>query len=298
MSEKSGGRNGNHGGERASAGKRAPGQRKPMRTTVSATLPPARKKLGQHFLHDEVALSAIVDALGPLTNRTVLEIGPGRGILTDRLVQLAGRVVAVELDKFLADHLHKKYAHLPHVKIVQADVLQVSLSELAGDDFVLAGNVPYYITTPILFQALDRPRPTVAVYLVQREVAERLCAPPGSKTYGALSVNVQSVAHVELLHHVPPASFHPAPAVDSAVVRVMPRSDPVIEPNDETAFRLFVQHVFSFRRKQLGRVLRTVLNVGAEEAIAIAERSGIAPDVRPETLSPADFARLLRSVHG
>lgn len=257
-------------------------------------LPRAKKSLGQHFLHDEATLDAIVDALGPIGDRTVLEIGPGRGVLTDRLVSRAKRVVAVELDTFLAKHLSERYASSKHVQIVQADVLDVNLSDLAGEDFVLAGNVPYYITTPILFHALERPRASTAVYLVQREVAERMAAPPGSRTYGALSVNVQAVATVELIKHVPPGAFHPPPAVDSAVVRVVPRPDPVIGEEMEEPFRQFVQSVFSFRRKQLGRVLRNVWRVSAEEAVAIAERCGIAPDVRPEVLSPADFARLVQ----
>jgi len=259
----------------------------------NSSLPRARKSLGQHFLHDEATLDAIVEALGPIADRTVLEIGPGRGVLTDRLAARAGKLVAVELDKLLAQHLQQRYAEMRHVSIVQADVLQVSLSELAGDHFVLAGNVPYYITTPILFHALERPRPSVAVYLVQREVAERMAAPPGSRTYGALSVNVQSVAHVELVKHVPPAAFHPAPSVDSAVVRVIPRTDPVIGAELETEYRQFVQSAFSFRRKQLGRVLRNVLRVSAEEAIAIVEQSGLTPDLRPEVLSAEDFARVL-----
>lgn len=259
----------------------------------NSSLPRAKKSLGQHFLHDEATLDAIVDALGPIADRTVLEIGPGRGVLTDRLAQRAGKLVAIELDKFLAQHLQQRYADRGHVKIVQADVLQVPLSELVGDDFVLAGNVPYYITTPILFHALERPRPSVAVYLVQREVAERMAAPPGSKTYGALSVNVQSVANVELVRHVPPEAFHPAPAVDSAVVRLVPRVDPVIGAELETEFRQFVQNAFSFRRKQLGRVLRNVLRVSAEQSVAIVESAGLTTDLRPEVLSPEDFARLL-----
>ena len=259
----------------------------------NSSLPRAKKSLGQHFLHDESTLEAIVEALGPIAHRTVLEIGPGRGILTDRLVTQAGKLVAVELDTFLAQHLQQRYADLRHVSIVQADVLKVSLSALAGDDFVLAGNVPYYITTPILFHALERPRPSVAVYLVQREVAERMAAPPGSRTYGALSVNVQSVAHVELVKHVPPEAFHPAPAVDSAVVRVVPRTDPAIGTELEAEYRHFVQSAFSFRRKQLGRVLRNVLRVSAEQSVAIVEQSGLTPDLRPEVLSPEDFARLL-----
>ena len=155
----------------------------------SPKLPAPRKRFGQHFLKDTRVLDAIVKALGPLADRTVLEIGPGRGVLTDRLVERAARVVAVEVDRDLVAHLRSRYADHPHVEIIEADVLTVSLAALAGGPYVLAGNVPYYITTPIVFHALERPRPDVAVYLVQKEVADRLAAPPGDKIYGALSVN-------------------------------------------------------------------------------------------------------------
>jgi 16S rRNA (adenine1518-N6/adenine1519-N6)-dimethyltransferase len=259
-------------------------------------LPAAKKRLGQHFLHDDATLDAIVAGLGPLEGQTVVEIGPGRGVLTDRLVKVAARVIAIELDAVLVQHLRARYANMPHVSIVHADVLEVSLREIAGEHFVLAGNVPYYITTPILFQALEHPRPAIAVYLVQREVAERLVAPPGGKTYGALSVNVQAVAQVELLKHVPPSAFHPPPTVDSAVVRVVPRAHAAIPAELEGAYRLFVQQTFSFRRKQLGRVLRTVLNISAEAAIALATSCGLGADVRPETLSPEDFAKLVLAI--
>jgi 16S rRNA (adenine1518-N6/adenine1519-N6)-dimethyltransferase len=122
-----------------------------------------------------------------------------------------------------------------------------------------------------------------------------MAAPPGSKTYGALSVNVQSVASVELIKHVPPEAFRPAPAVDSAVVRVVPRADPVIGVELEAEFRQFVQAAFSFRRKQLGRVLRNVLRLSAEQSVEIVEQCGLTTDLRPEVLSPADFARLVHA---
>ena len=263
------------------------------RSKKQSVLPPTLKRLGQHFLHDDATLDAIVEALGPISDRTVVEIGPGRGVLTDRLAAVAKRVVAIELDGLLAQHLRVRYATMPHVTIIEADVLKTSLHELGGDDYVLVGNVPYYITTPILFQALERPRPGIAVYLVQREVAERMSAPPGGKTYGALSVNVQSVAKVELVRHVPPSAFHPPPAVDSAVIRITPRRVPAVLEEDEAAYRAFVQRAFSFRRKQLGRVLRNVLAVSAEQSVALLNEADIAADLRPEVLSPEDFARLV-----
>ena len=241
-------------------------------------------------------LAGIVDALALTGTETVVEIGPGRGALTDLLLPRAGRVVAVELDRLLAAKLRERYASDPRLTVVEADVLQVRLAELAGGDFVLAGNVPYYITTPILFQALERPRPARAVYLVQREVAERVVAAPGGKAYGALSVNVQAVARSEILRHVPPGAFVPPPKVDSAVMRVTPLDEPVIAPAEEGGFRAFVQQLFTMRRKQMRRVLRSVAALDAAHAEAALGAAGVDPDARPETLDPATLARVYRAL--
>jgi 16S rRNA (adenine1518-N6/adenine1519-N6)-dimethyltransferase len=265
----------------------------PRHRANPAALPAPRKRFGQHFLRDTGVLDCIADALGPVADRTVVEIGPGRGALTDRLVERAGRLVAIELDRDLVVHLRARYADRANVEIVEGDVLRTPLSQLGGDSFVLAGNVPYYITTPILFHALERPRPDVAVYLVQKEVADRLAAPPGDKIYGALSVNVQAVAHVELVRRVPPGAFNPPPAVDSAVVRLTPRADPVISSERETRFRAFVQAAFGLRRKQLVRVIRTIAAIDPDEASAIIAACGLTNDLRPEVLTPTDFARLV-----
>lgn len=264
------------------------------RAGAGPRLPAPRKRLGQHFLHDARALEAIVEALGPLEGRTVVEIGPGRGALTSRLAARAGRVVAVELDRDLAAGLRVEYALHPHVRIVEADVLEVSLGALADGPYVLAGNVPYYITTPILFHALEHPRPDVAVYLVQKEVADRMAAAPGSKVYGALSVNLQAFVTVRLVRAVGPRSFTPPPAVESAIVQVVPRATPAIDPLHERAFRTFVIGAFGLRRKQMLRVLRTLTGLDASESQALLEACGIDPMARPETLSGDDFARLVR----
>lgn len=259
-------------------------------------LPAPRKRFGQHFLKDDRVLDAIADALGDVRAHTVVEIGPGRGALTDKLVDRAGRLVAIEVDRDLVVHLRARYATRPHVEIVEGDVLQQDLGALAGGPYVLAGNVPYYITTPIIFHALELPRPERAVYLVQKEVAERMAAPPGDKIYGALSVNLQAVVQVEFLRRVPPGSFNPPPAVDSAVVRVTPRPDPVIDAALEARYRKFVLAAFGLRRKQLVRVVRTVANLDADRATAVVEAAGLPTDVRPEVLTPDDFARLVRAL--
>ena len=271
--------------------------RRPARGDRVSDFPPTLKRLGQHFLTDRRVLTRIADALELSGRETVVEIGPGRGALTDLLAERAGRVVAVEIDRALAALLRERYADRPNVTIVEQDVLEADLAALAGTpDFVLAGNVPYYITTPILFHALRPPRPVRALYLVQLEVAERLVAPPGSKTYGALTVNVRAVAQPELLFRVRAGAFSPPPKVESAVVRISPRDDPVVRAEEEDSFRGFVQAAFALRRKQLRRVVRTIATLDAEAAEGALARAGVDPDARPETLAPSDFARLLREV--
>jgi 16S rRNA (adenine1518-N6/adenine1519-N6)-dimethyltransferase len=258
--------------------------------------PPTLKRLGQHFLTDRGVLQAIVDALQLTGTETVVEIGPGRGVLTDLLAERAGRLIAIELDRALAAILRKRYAGRPHVEVLEADVLSVDLAAVAGGPYVLAGNVPYYITTPILFHALRPPPPLRSVFLVQREVAERMAAPPGSDGYGALSVNLQASASAELLLAVPPTAFRPPPKVDSAVVRVVPLAEPLVPAEDADAYRKLVQASFGLRRKQMRRVLRTVRGLDAERAEAFLAAADVDPDARPETLTPEAFGRLLAAL--
>ena len=259
-------------------------------------LPPVRKSLGQHFLEDRRILGRIVDALEPDEHDTVIEIGPGRGSLSDVLAPRVGKLVLVEYDRALAARLRERYATQPSVSIVEGDVLDVAFAPLAGGPFKLIGNVPYYITTPILFHALEAPRASRIVLLVQREVADRIVAPPGSKTYGALSVNLQAVATAHIAFRVAPGSFTPPPKVESAVVVIEPRPDPIVASGEEESFRRFVQDAFSQRRKQMRRVVRSIASVDTERAEAALERAGIDPEVRPETLSPDEFARLRRAL--
>jgi 16S rRNA (adenine1518-N6/adenine1519-N6)-dimethyltransferase len=260
-------------------------------------VPPVRKSLGQHFLSDPRILTRIVDTLDPGRNETVVEIGPGRGAMTELLRARARTVIAIEYDRALAALLRERYAD-SNVRIVEADVLETDLGSAAGGPYALIGNVPYYITTPILFHALRPPRATRAVYLVQREVAERMRARPGSREYGALTVNLQALATVELVFRVPRGAFQPPPKVESAVVRVVPLEHPLVLPNEERGFRELVQAIFGMRRKQMRRVLRGTLGGDAAVAELQLERARIDPDSRPETLEPAQFAALYRVVTG
>lgn len=262
--------------------------------------PPVLKKFGQHFLKDNVVLAAIADALGATATDTVVEVGPGRGELTDLLAARAGRVIAIELDRALAALLRKRYdpaasvSSTARVEIVEDDVLNVALGDLGGAGYLLAGNVPYYITTPIIFHALVPPLPRRAVFLVQAEVAGRMTASPGTKEYGALSVNLQTVAKVEVLMRVPASSFQPPPKVESAVVRITPGTVP--ENVELGKFRSFVQALFSQRRKQLQKSLRSIRESSGEDASELLRSVGIEPSQRPEEISPALFLELFRTM--
>lgn len=258
--------------------------------------PPVLKRFGQHFLHDEQVLQSIASASAPSAGDTIVEIGPGRGALTDILANTGNPVVAIEIDRALSEQLRERYAQKPNVRIVEADVLQTDIASLANGSFVVVGNVPYYITTPIIFHVLRAPFPRHAVFLVQLEVAERIVAHPGSRTYGALSVNVQAIATAEILFEVPRTAFRPPPKVTSAVVRITPRSDAIVNEDEAPRFRGFVQGLFGMRRKQIANVLRSVSQVSAGEAIEILESQGIDPKARPETLSPSEHATLMRAV--
>ena len=275
----------------------------------------AKRSLGQNFLVDPNLQRKIVEAVGAGPDDTVLEIGPGQEALTRHLVGTVGRLVLVELDDDLAEGLQAKYGDRDDVEVVHQDVLQVSLEGLVADPGSLrvVGNIPYNITTPILFHLLTRPRPLELVLMVQDEVADRIVAEPGSSAYGALAVGVQSVAEAEKLFGVGRRAFRPVPGVDSAVVRIRPLDPPPLGPGEEEALKLagtsqlrdvareeeealrdLVRACFQWRRKQMRKILRDHpdLGVEAERIPGLAREVGFAPTDRPETLSPEAFATL------
>jgi 16S rRNA (adenine1518-N6/adenine1519-N6)-dimethyltransferase len=258
--------------------------------------PPVLKRFGQHFLTDQATREAIVAAVDPGPDDTVIEIGPGRGVLTDLLALRPNPLVAIEIDHLLSERLRERYTGNARVRIVEQDVLDVDLASVTTGDFVVVGNVPYYITTPILFHVLRPPLPRHAVFLVQREVAERVTASEGTGAYGALSVNVQATATASIVRHVPPRAFKPPPKVDSAVIKVVPRADPLVSLDEIDPFRRFVQALFGMRRKQIANVLRSVSTVTVHQAAAVLDSLGIDPRARPETLSPATFVSLFREM--
>ena len=257
----------------------------------------AKKRFGQHFLPHTAILERIVDALAPRPGDAVLEIGPGRGALTAVLLARGARVSAIEKDTDLIAGLRERF---PALQLIEGDALDLRWREAAGlgpdDPMLVAGNIPYNVTSPLLDKALEPPRPTRIVYLVQREVADRLGAAPGSSAYGALTVGVRAAAKVERLFTVPAGAFVPRPRVDSAVIRLTPLAEPLIPDVDTQAFRRFVVAIFGARRKQLARGLRTALGLDPAAAALALSSAAIDPDARPETLSPERFVRLFRAV--
>jgi 16S rRNA (adenine1518-N6/adenine1519-N6)-dimethyltransferase len=261
----------------------------------------ARKSLGQNFLVDPNQQRRIVAALEPTAADTVLEIGPGQGALTRHLAGTVGRLILVELDNALAADLAAEYREQPHVTVVHDDFMRLDLQAVTADPHALkvVGNIPYNITTPIIFRLLERAvRPQRIVLMVQREVADRVMAAPGSSEYGALSVGVRTVARVERLFNVGRGSFRPVPRVDSTVLRLTPIVPEPLSPDEETDLRVLTRVVFSWRRKQLQKTLRAAPAYGldAGEITRLQELAGVQLMRRPEELAPDTFVQLSREL--
>jgi 16S rRNA (adenine1518-N6/adenine1519-N6)-dimethyltransferase len=263
--------------------------------------PRAKKSLGQNFLVDPNIQRMIVDSIAPSMDDEVMEIGPGQGALTRHLAGRVGRLVLVELDDTLAARLQADFAETPSVEVIHRDVLNVRLEEVSANPSRLKviGNIPYNITTPILFGLLERrPRPAQIVLMVQKEVAERIVAPHGSKTYGALAVGVRAVADVERVMNVGRTAFRPMPDVESAVIRVVPHDPPRLPPEDEASLRTLTRFAFGQRRKQFQRILRDAYGLTVEQVEAVGREVGMDLQARPESFPPErfiDLARVLRA---
>jgi 16S rRNA (adenine1518-N6/adenine1519-N6)-dimethyltransferase len=254
---------------------------------------------GQVFLVDNDVLRDIADAAGIAAGETVLEIGMGRGELTQHLVRRAREVVAVELEERFVDAAARDFENYDNLTIVHANVLDVDWGELvdAGSSVVVVGNVPYYITGPILaLLSAHRAQITRWALTLQKEVAERICASPGTKTYGALSVKMQLGGKPYLAFTIPASAFEPRPEVDSALV-TYEYSRERFGGEDEVLFGHFVDFLFASRRKKVANRLATLLSgaMAAAEVAAKIREAGSDPDARPERLSPAEFADLYRA---
>jgi len=265
-----------------------------------------KKSLGQNFLIDRNVLAKIVGAAGLTAERGALEIGPGIGALTEQLARAAGKVAAVEIDQRLLPVLAETLADYRNVKVIHGDVLKLPLRELIEREFAgceevsVVANLPYYVTTPIIMKLLEEKLPLAnIVVMIQKEVAERMAAAPGSKDYGSLSVAVQYYCEPELVAVVPHTVFIPQPQVDSAVIRLRLRAEPAVRVRDERLFFEVIHAAFAQRRKTLGNNLlaRFFGKDGREEMNRLLAGLAIDPGRRGETLGLAEFARLADALH-
>lgn len=251
--------------------------------------PFARKRFGQHFLHDATVIQRIIAAIGAKPDQSLLEIGPGRGALTLPLLVVCRQLQAIELDRDLVPLLQKISAEWGDLIIHQGDVLTFDWASLRRDEQRLrvVGNLPYNISTPLIFHLLNSASHIEDMhFMLQKEVAERIAAEPGDSNYGRLSVMVQYYCETRLLFTVAAAAFTPPPKVESAVIRLIPYREFPVPVTDEQRFAELVTQAFSQRRKTLRNSLKSLLSAAEMEA------AGIDPGLRPERLSVADFAAL------
>jgi 16S rRNA (adenine1518-N6/adenine1519-N6)-dimethyltransferase len=264
---------------------------------VSGSRP--QRSLGQNFLVDPNTQRRIIAAADLTGAHRIVEIGPGQGAITEGLLELGLPLVVIEKDTRLAAQWSRRAEGDPRLTAVQGDALKIPLERFGPpQETVVVGNIPYNVTTPLIFHLLQRPRPRELVLMVQKEVADRLAAEAGTAAYGALSVGVQVAAQVERLFSVPRTVFRPRPKVDSAVVRIRPLAPPPLTREVEVRTRDLVRACFGWRRKQLGTTLRKHpdLEVSGDDLPAILERVGCTPTARAETLTPQQFVALAQEL--
>jgi 16S rRNA (adenine1518-N6/adenine1519-N6)-dimethyltransferase len=274
-----------------------------------ARVPRSKPKLGQHFLQDSSVALRVVEALGDISQSTVLEIGPGRGALTTMLVRKARRVIAVETDRVLAAQLRMHFSLMPNIEIIEGDILAIDLDTLFGpkpgstrpgmeqapERVRVVGNLPYFITSDILLRLFEyRKYFESIVLMVQREVADRLAARPGTKEYGLLSATAQLYSRVEKLFTVPPGAFAPPPKVHSAVVRLVLSQRLETLGVDETEFIHFLKLSFGQKRKTLWNNLKS--RYASENLTRAMHRAKVKPTIRAEALSLEQSAGLFRAL--
>ena len=255
---------------------------------MTAFTEPAKKHLGQNFLHERGVIDKIVQAIDPKPGDRIVEIGPGQGALTFPLLRRHGEVTAIEFDRDLHAPLQAAAREHGTLHLIEGDVLGVDFTALAGDGQIrLVGNLPYNLSSPILFHALDHAAAIRDMhFMLQKEVVERMAAGPGSKVFGRLSVMLQAYCAVTPLFTVPPGAFRPAPKVDSAVVRLVPKPAEKVEVVDHRTFANVVRAAFGQRRKTLRNALNGVADGSQIEA------AGLRPDARAEQVEVSGFVRL------
>jgi 16S rRNA (adenine1518-N6/adenine1519-N6)-dimethyltransferase len=281
----------------------------PRRNARALTPPPKRyaasgktRALGQHFLRDDAVAERIVAQVAPTPRDLVLEIGPGQGALTGRLARAAGRLLAIEVDAALAAALMERFADASHVEIRMADARSFDYSGLPAlkpdpwGRVLVVGNLPYSVGKPILMALVETGKAVDEMALMlQKEVAERVAAAPGGRTYGSLSVLTQLACEARLAFTVPPGAFRPPPQVDSAVLHLRVRPEPLVPAPEAPHFRAVVLAAFGQRRKSLANALAAGLGLSPDRARALCAVANVDPARRAETLSLDEFARLTAS---
>ncbi len=262
-----------------------------------------RKALGQHFLRQPELLRRIAEETGAGAGDVVLEIGPGEGTLTRALLDTGAMVVAIERDERMVELLQRQFAGR-NFALVTGDALTLDWPALVapwialGRRWRVVGNIPYFITTPLIDRALTAPLPASVTYLVQREVADRVIAAAGEEAYGALSIGVQAFAVATRPMLVGRGAFVPPPKVDSALLHLVPRVEPLVPIARQADFRRLVTRLFSYRRKTMLRALREAFGLDAATAGLRLAAAEIDPTVRPEVVPVAAWVRLLEATDG
>jgi 16S rRNA (adenine1518-N6/adenine1519-N6)-dimethyltransferase len=257
-----------------------------------------RKGWGQHFLVDRNILNKVIWAAQVEKEDVVLEVGPGLGEMTFALARQAKRVIAIEIDSKLVAILNEKMKNYPNVEVVKSDILKVDFNQFLkkeGHPIKVVANLPYQVSTPLLFRFIES-KETFSTFtlMLQKEVAERMVAPPGGKEYGPLSIFIQMFLDVSIRFFIKPSAFFPPPKVESAVVWMVWKEKPMIETNDEEWFKRVVKACFGYRRKTLVNALKHS-ELSLPESIELKmEAIGIDPRRRPETLTIQEYASLAK----
>ncbi len=252
----------------------------------------ARKRFGQNFLHDPAIIQRIVDVINPQHHDNIIEIGPGKGAITKLLLERIEKLDVIEIDRDLANALTSNIGSKEHLTIHETDALKLDFSHFNHTDLRIVGNLPYNISTPLLFHLLSyKEYVKDMIFMLQKEVVDRICAEPGNKQYGRLTIMLQCYCDVESLFVIKPGAFNPSPRVDSAIVKLIPLDKPRYELHDHESLKIIVRDAFSQRRKTIRNALKKHIN---ETDI---KKLGIAPETRAENLQISEFIKLANHYH-
>jgi 16S rRNA (adenine1518-N6/adenine1519-N6)-dimethyltransferase len=252
----------------------------------------ARKRFGQNFLHDPAIIQRIVDVINPSNDDHIIEIGPGKGAITKLLLDRVNHLHVIEIDRDLVQILTSEFKNNNHIMIHEADALKLDISQFSQSELRVIGNLPYNISTPLLFHLLSyRQCIKDMIFMLQKEVVERICATPGSKQYGRLSIMLQLYCDVESLFTIKPGAFNPSPKVDSAIVKLKPLEKIRFQLTDHDSLVTIVRESFSQRRKTLRNSLKNYISESDIKEL------GIDSEIRAENLELSDFVKLANRYH-